>query len=291
MFRLGLGHFTERMTDQRKQQHTLVLGGTGKTGRRIVARLRGQGVPVRVGSRTARQPFDWTDPATWAPTLRDVNAVYLSYHPDLAEPGALKTVAAFTDLAVAAGVSRLVLLSGRGEEIARSAEEHVQAAGVEWTVLRSSWFNQNFSEDYLLEPVRGGEVVLPVGAVPEPFVDADDIADVAVAALTGHGHAGQLYELTGPRLLTFGEAIADIATSTGRTIELVQVSSEEYADGLAAAGVPAGTIELLTYLFTTLLDGRNARLSDGVTRALGRPPRDFADYATSTAATGVWGGA
>ncbi len=291
MFRLGLLLFTGRMANQRKQQHTLVLGGTGKTGRRIVARLRDQGVPVRVGSRAAQQPFDWTDPATWAPALRDVGAVYLSYHPDLSAPGALKTVSAFTDLAVAAGVSRLVLLSGRGEESAQTAEEHVQSAGVEWTVLRSSWFNQNFSEDYLLGPVRGGEVVLPVGAVPEPFVDADDIAEVATAALTDDKHAGQLYELTGPRLLTFGEAIAEISRVTGRTINFVRVSPDEYADDLAAVGVPAEAIDLLTHLFTTLLDGRNAQVADGVARALGRPPRDFADYATSTAATGVWGGA
>lgn len=276
------------MATQRKQQQILVLGGTGKTGRRIVARLQGQGVPVRVGSRSAQQPFDWTDQTTWAPILRDVDAVYISYYPDLAEPGALETVSAFTDLAVAAGASRLVLLSGRGQDRAQLAEKHVQSAGVEWTILRSGWFNQNFSEDYLLGPILGGEVVLPVGAVPEPFVDADDIAEVATAALTNNGHAGQLYELTGPRLLTFGEAIAEISAVTGRAVNFVQVSPEEYADGLAAVGVPAGAIELLTHLFTTLLDGRNAQVADGVARALGRPPRDFTDYATSTAATGVW---
>lgn len=276
------------MTTQHTQQQILVLGGTGKTGRRIVARLQGQGVPVRVGSRSAQQPFDWTDQATWAPALRDINAVYVSYYPDLAEPGALETVSAFTDLAVAAGVSRLVLLSGRGQDRAQLAEKHVQSAGVEWTILRSGWFNQNFSEDYLLGPILGGEVVLPVGAVPEPFVDADDIAEVATAALTNNGHAGQLYELTGPRLLTFGEAIAEISAVTGRAVNFVQVSPEEYADGLAAVGVPAGAIELLTHLFTTLLDGRNAQVAAGVARALGRPPRDFTDYATSTAATGVW---
>ncbi|WP_018251485.1 NAD(P)H-binding protein [Salinispora mooreana] len=279
------------MATQRTQQQILVLGGTGKTGRRVVARLQEQGLPVRVGSRSAQQPFDWTDQATWAPALRDMNAVYISYYPDLAEPGALETVSAFTDLAVAAGVSRLVLLSGRGQDSAQLAEKHVQSAGAEWTILRSAWFNQNFSEDYLLGPILGGEVVLPVGAVPEPFVDADDLAEVATAALTDDKHAGQLYELTGPRLLTFGEAIAEISTVTGRTINFVRVSPEEYADGLAAVGVSAEAIELLTHLFTTLLDGRNAQVTDGVARALGRPPRDFADYATSTAATGVWGGA
>lgn len=276
------------MTNEREQQTILVLGGTGKTGRRIVERLQGSGVPVRVGSRSAGQPFDWADRATWAPVLQGVGTVYVSYYPDLAVPGAPETVGAFTELAVASGVSRLVLLSGRGEDEAQASEKLIQSAGVEWTILRSSWFSQNFSEDYLLEPVLGGEVVLPVGNVPEPFVDADDIAEVAVAALTEDGHAGQVYELTGPRLLTFAQAIAEISTATGRRIEFVQVSSADYADALTADGVPQGVVELLMYLFTTVLDGRNAHLGDGVQRALGRQPRDFADYATDTAATGIW---
>ena len=274
------------MTNEQEQKSILVLGGTGKTGRRIVERLRGGGVPVRVGSRSAAQPFDWTDRTTWAAVLQDVGAVYVSFYPDLAVPGAPESVGAFADLAVASGVTRLVLLSGRGEEEAQAAEELIQSAGVDWTILRSSWFSQNFSEDYLREPVLSGEVVLPVGAVPEPFVDADDIADVAVAALTGDGHAGQLYELTGPRLLTFADAVGEIARATGRRIDLVPVSVEDYV--LAAEGVPGEVVELLTYLFTTVLDGRNARLADGVQRALGRSPRDFADYAKATAATGIW---
>ncbi|GAA5004993.1 NAD(P)H-binding protein [Actinopolymorpha pittospori] len=277
------------MTNTREQKTILALGGTGKTGRRIVERLQGSEVPVRIGSRSARQPFDWADRRTWAPVLRDVGAVYVSYYPDLAAPGAPETVGAFTELAVASGVSRLVLLSGRGEEEARASEKVVQSSGAEWTILRSSWFSQNFSEDYLLEPVLGGEVVLPVGDVPEPFVDADDIADVAVAALTEDGHSGQVYELTGPRLLTFAEAVAEISAATGRSIGFVQVSPEDYANALAGVGVPPEVVQLLTYLFTTVLDGRNAHLGDGVQRALGRAPRDFAAYAAGTAATGVWG--
>ncbi|MET7710835.1 NAD(P)H-binding protein [Micromonospora sp. NPDC005413] len=276
------------MTNERERNTILVLGGTGKTGRRIVKRLQESAVPVRAGSRSAAQPFDWANRATWAPVLQGVGTVYVSYYPDLAVPGAPETVGAFTELAVASGVSRLVLLSGRGEEEAQASEKLIQSAGVEWTILRSSWFSQNFSEDYLLEPVLGGEIVLPVGNVPEPFVDADDIAEVAVAALTEDGHAGQIYELTGPRLLTFAEASAEISTATGRRIEFVQVSPDDYAEALAAEGTPSGVVELLMYLFTTVLDGRNAHLDDGVQRALGRPPRDFAAYATATAATGIW---
>jgi uncharacterized protein YbjT (DUF2867 family) len=181
-----------------------------------------------------------------------------------------------------------VLVSGRGEEEAQRAEEVVQEAGAEWTIVRCAWFSQNFSENYLLEPLLDGEVVLPAGDVPEPFVDADDIADVAVAALTEDGHAGEVYELTGPRLLTFAEALAEIGEATGREIRFVPVSVEEYASALDGEDVPAEYVFLLTYLFSEVLDGRNAHLADGVRRALGREPRDFAEYAREAAATGVW---
>jgi uncharacterized protein YbjT (DUF2867 family) len=268
---------------------TLVLGGTGKTGRRVAQRLQASGHPVRVGSRTGQPPFDWNNPETWAAALRNVNAVYMTYYPDLAIPGAVDTVRAFTAQAVASGVQHLVLLSGRGEEEAQRAEQVVQASGVKWTILRCSWFAQNFSENYLVDAVRSGEVVLPAGDVGEPFVDADDIADVAVAVLTEEGHAGQLYELTGPRLLTFAEAIEEIAKATGRPMRYVQVPPEQYVSALAEQGLPDDFLWLLQYLFTTVLDGRNAHLTDGVQRALGRRPRDFNEYAREAATSGVWG--
>jgi uncharacterized protein YbjT (DUF2867 family) len=269
---------------------TLVVGGTGKTGRRVVERLEARGLPVRVGSRSGEPPFDWEDEATWAPALRDVGAVYVTYYPDLAAPGAANAVRSFAELAVESGVRRLVLLSGRGEEEARRAELAVQGVDAEWTIVRSSFFSQNFSESFFLEPILGGELALPVDGVAEPFVDAEDIADVAVAALTEDGHAGQLYELTGPRLLTFAEAVEEISLASGREIRYVPVSVEQFASALSRDRVPSEVVELLTYLFTEVLDGRNARLTDGVRRALGRKPRDFADYAREAAATGVWDG-
>ncbi|MDL4812927.1 NAD(P)H-binding protein [Actinomadura opuntiae] len=267
---------------------TLVLGGTGKTGRRVVERLEALDVPVRMGSRSADPGFDWTDETTWAPVLRDVEAVYLSYYPDLAAPGAPEAIGAFTAAAAAAGVRRVVLLSGRGEEEARACERVVRDSGLEWTVVRAAWFAQNFSEDYLLDPVRAGEVVLPAGDVPEPFADADDIADVAVAALTRDGHAGETYEVTGPRALTFAEAVAEIGRAAGRDIAYVQIGADDYAAALQEHGLPDEVIGLLTYLFTTVLDGRNAEPADGVRRALGREARDFSAYARETAATGIW---
>lgn len=273
------------------QKDIFVTGGTGKTGARIVARLKAQNLPVRVGSRNGQPPFDWENPATWGPALQDVSAVYIAYQPDLAVPGAVETIRAFTAQAVAANVQRLVLLSGRGEPEAQACEEIVQQAGVEWTVVRASWFSQNFSESFLLEAVLDGTIMLPVGDnILEPFIDVEDIADVAVAALTQDGHNGQLYELTGPRLMTFTQSTAHVAQATGRDIQYVQVTAEQYMEGMKQAGIPEDYIWLINYLFTTVMDGRNAYVMDGVQRALGRAPRDFAEYARETAATGVWNG-
>ena len=266
---------------------TLVVGGTGKTGRRVAERLWGR-LPVRLGSRSTDLPFDWTDPGTWRPALANVHAAYVSYHPDLAVPGTAALIGAFADTAVSAGVQQLVLLSGRGEPEAQRCEQAIREAGARWTIVRASWFCQNFSEGYLLEPILDGEVALPAGDVGEPFVDADDIAAVAVAALTDDRHDGQVYEVTGPRLLTFAEAIATIGAVTGRDVRYLQVSMDDYTAALSAAEIPDEVVGLIRYPFTELLDARNASVQDGVRRALNRPPRDFADYARDTADTGVW---
>ena len=276
------------MTHITDTQETLVLGGTGKTGRRVVQRLMARGVPTRIGSRSGEPRFDWEDRSTWAPVLEGVGSAYVSYYPDLALPGAVETVGSFAELAVESGVPRLVLFAGRGEPEAEKAEQAVRESGAELTIVRSTWFAQNFSEDYWVEGIRGGEVALPAGDVPEPFVDADDIADVAVAALTDDRHIGELYELTGPRLLTFADAVDEIAEAVGRDIHYVPISLEEFAAAAAAQDVPAEMVELLTRLFGEVLDGRNAHLMDGVQRALGREPRGFNEYARDAAATGVW---
>lgn len=268
---------------------TLVLGGTGKTGRRVVERLEGRGVPVRVGSRRGAPRFDWDDQGSWSAALEGAQAAYIAFVPDLAAPGAPATIQAFIDLAARSGVRRLVLLSGRGEEGALECEQIVQRSGLEWTVVRASCFNQNFSEGFLNDMMmESGVLALPVGDVREPFIDADDIADVAVAALAEDGHAGQVYEVTGPRLLTFTQAVAELAAASGRAVRFVQITREQFAAGLAEAGLPPEAIALMEHLFATIFDGRNAQLADGVQRALGRPPRDFGEYARHAAAAGAW---
>ena len=277
------------MTDsnQATTKPTLVLGASGKTGRRVVERLTAAGRPVRAASRSGKTRFDWNDQATWAPALVGVDAVYITYYPDLAFPGAADIVGTFADVAVANGVRRLVLLSGRGEEGARQAEVRVEKSGADWTLVRCAFFNQNFDEAFV-ESVRYGVLAVPGGDTAEPFLDADDIADVVFAALTEDGHIGQLYELTGPRLLTFTEVAAELSSATGREVQYLAVTPKEFTAELVTAGFPQEEAVPISELFAEVLDGRNSYLTDGVQRALGRPSRDFSDYARDTAATGVW---
>lgn len=266
----------------------LVLGASGKTGRRIVDRLESRGYPVRRGSRSAFPSFDWNNSANWDECLAGVEAVYISYAPDLAMPGATDAIQAFVNRAKRSGVKRVVLLSGRGEEEAQSCERIVKESGIDWSVVRASWFNQNFSEGAFVEMVQAGQITLPDVATPEPFVDAEDIADVAVAALTESGHTGEIYEVTGPRMLTLADVAAEISAASGRDVAFVPVPHEAFVAEIAASGAPKDVVWMLDYLFATVLDGRNAYLTNGVQRALGRPPRDFSDYARTVAATGIW---
>lgn len=262
----------------RKRQF-LVLGGTGTTGRRVARRLMARGYGVRIGSRSAAPVFDWENPKTWDACLHGAEAVYVCFQPDLAVPGAPETIGAFARRAARKGVRRLVLLSGRGEPEAEACEAALKSAGPEWTILRCAWFAQNFSENFFADGIADGELALPVGDVKEPFVDVEDIADVAVAALIEDAHAGRTYDLTGPRLLSFADAVAEIASAAGRDIAFVSVPIEPYAAALRAQGLDDGRVALIRYLFTSVLDGRNAKLGEGVIAALGRSPRDFRDYA------------
>jgi uncharacterized protein YbjT (DUF2867 family) len=277
------------VTTTSTNKQILVIGATGKTGRRVLQRLNERTIPALGVSFSSTPSFDWNNKATWEAVLNNITSVYISYYPDLAIPGAVDAVAQFSNLAVKKGVQKLVLLSGRGEAEARQCEEVVMDAGVDWTIVRASWFCQNFSEGNFLEPILAGHVALPAGNVGEPFIDADDIADVAVAALTESGHSKKIYEVTGPRLLTFEEAIAEIAKATGRDIKYEQVPMQAYADLLLQYGLPKDLIWLVTYLFTEVLDGRNETVADGVQQALGRKATDFSEYVRKTAATGVWG--
>ncbi len=284
-----------RNTENQKQETygarpVLVTSGTGKTGRRVVERLVARGVPVRSGSRRGDVPFDWADPSGWEAALSGAESAYVAYYPDLAAPGAPEAMTAFGRIAGRCGVRRLVLLSGRGEPQAVIAEEALRAAAAEaeLTVVRSAFFAQNFSEGALLDGVLGGEVVFPAGGSAEPFVDVDDLADVVVAALCGDAGAGAVHELTGPRALTFAEVAAELTGVTGRPVRYAAVTGPQYADLLARYGVPEDEAGFLAALFTFLLDGHNAPVTDGVKRVLGRDPKPFAAFAAEAARDGAW---
>lgn len=268
----------------------LVIGGTGKTGSRVAQRLEKAGLPVRIGSRSQQPSFDWNRSDTWEHALEGMERVYITYYPDLLAPGAEEAIGAFAGTAARLGVNRLVLLSGRGEEEAQRCEQAVLAAGVDTTILRASWFAQNFSESFLLDSVLESKIELPAGDVPEPFVDVEDIADAAFAALTEDRHVGKVYELTGPRSLSFAQAAAEISEALNRDVAYTQISHADFIGSMHEQKVPADITFVMDVLFGRVLDGRNAEPAFGVLEATGRPPTDFAEYVRRTAASGAWNG-
>ncbi|MFH0516034.1 NAD(P)H-binding protein [Streptomyces sp. M41] len=265
----------------------VVTGASGRTGSRVAGAARAAGLTVRAASRA--RGFDWEDPTTWAETLRDADAAYLMYPSDIGSPAAAEGVGALAREAVGLGVRRLVLLSARGEDQALPAEEALRSSGADWTVVRAAWFAQNFSEGPLVEGMRQGELVFPAGEVKEPFIDVRDIADVVTAVLTsGNRFTGRTLEVTGPRLLSWREAVAEISAAAGRPLTYTPVPTRAYGEALTGFGVPPEEAELLIEVFDTLMDGRNAHVTHDVHEVLGREPRDFADFARQAAAAGAW---
>ena len=259
----------------------LVLGATGKTGRRVVGRLRDRGVELRAASRSSETRFDWGDPGSWASAVRDVAAVYLI------APEEPKVIGGFVDQAVAAGVGMFVVLWGRGGAEGfgevfghgmAEAERAVQASGVAWSIIGANNFAQNFDEDLWYEPLRSGRLGLPAGGVREPFVDVEDVAEVAATLLTSDGYDGRRYDLSGPEALTFGDAVARIAAASGRTMSYADVSPAEYGAELRAQGYPEEVVKELNAMFDLLRAGVLAEPADGVRQVLGRDATPFAEY-------------
>lgn len=266
----------------------LIIGKNGKTGARVNQRLQALGYATRPVSRSTSPSFDWNNPATWASAIKGTRSAYVTYQPDLAVPQAEAMIKAFVKVAGENGLEHIVLLSGRGEEGAERAEDTLKASGMAWNIVRCSWFNQNFSENFMLEGILAGELILPETDTAEPFVDADDIADVAVAALTEPNHRNRLFELTGPRALTFAQCIDEISEALGRPVKYTPVPVDEYINGLREQGVPDDYQWLLRELFTVVFDGRNSNVMSGVEEALNRPPTDFKSYLQKTVESGVW---
>ena len=267
----------------------LVIGGTGKTGQKVVKRLSEAGHNVRIGSRSATPAFDWENPETWSQSMEGMDKVYITFQPDLAVPGALEAIEELTKKAKQSNVKKLVLLSGKGEREAELCEQVVIHSGLDYTIVRASWFNQNFSESFFLEPILEGFVALPQADAKVPYVDTDDIADVAVAALLGEEHNGKIYQLTGPRQLTFKEVIQEISDAIGRAIAFTPIALPAYTQVMKQQGVPADFVWLIEYLFSEVLGNpNNAEITHDIEKVLGRKPKDFSDYVKETAGTGIW---
>ncbi len=270
-----------------QDQPILVIGATGKTGSRVAAKLEAKGVSVRHGTRGASIPFDWENPETWGPALTGIKSAYVTYFPDLAFPGAVEKLEALCAVAKEKGVGHLVLLSGRGEHFAGVGEDIVRNSGIPSTIVRAAWFAQNFSESYLRDPILGGVLPMPGGMIEEPIIDIDDIADVVVASLTDLKHIGAHYEVTGPRLMTFADMADELSKATGRHVQHIPISFDDFYANIAQSGGDF-VADVFTSIARETLDGRNAYVTDGVERALGRKPTDFAEFAQKAAAAGLW---
>ncbi|WP_033959418.1 SDR family oxidoreductase [Psychroserpens jangbogonensis] len=273
----------------KNKSNILVIGGTGKTGRKVARKLIEIGHNVRIGSRSASPSFDWDNSETWSESMQGMDKVYITFQPDLAVPGALEAIEELTKQAKRCGVKKLVLLSGKGEREAELCEQVVIHSGLDYTIVRASWFNQNFSESFFLEPILEGFVALPQADVKVPYVDTDDIADVAVVALINKEHNGKIYQLTGPRVLTFKDVIKDISEVTGRDIAFTPIALPAYTKVMKQQGVPANFIWLVEYLFSEVLGNpNNSEITNDIENVLGRKPKDFSEYIKETAATGIW---
>ena len=248
----------------------LIIGKDGKTGHRVNQRLLKMGLDTRAVSRSADLAFDWEDRKTWPAALEGVGSVYVTYQPDLAIPQAASDIEAFVTLARQLGLEHIVLLSGRGEAGAQKAEEIVQSSGLDWNIVRASWFFQNFSESFMIEGILAGELVLPAGDTLEPFVDAEDIADVVVTTLTQQKYHNRLYELTGPRAMSFSECMKAVSIALQREVKYTQVPVDAYINVLQEEGVSKQMQWLLRELFTEVLDGRNSQVQGGGGRGVGK---------------------
>ena len=267
----------------------LVIGGTGKTGRRVVKGLSKLKQNVRIGSRSNDPAFDWNDPSTYAKALKGMDRAYIVFYPDLAVPGAKAAIQQLTEVALKEGLEKVVLLSGKGEKEAEECEQIVAHSGLNYTIVRASWFNQNFSESFLLDPILQGHVALPMPEAEIPFVDADDIAEVVIKVLLDDTYNGQTITVTGPRKLRFEEVVSIIAQGTGKEIHYQSVSLLEYKQAMKAAGLPDDYIWLFDYLFREVLGKpENQEVSNDIEAVLGRKAIDFNQYVNKTVASGIW---
>jgi uncharacterized protein YbjT (DUF2867 family) len=275
------------MTDSR--QMTLVLGGTGRTGSVVARKLIERGLGARTAARhDADVLFDWDDPATHARALEGVDRVYLVT--PVMRVRYADLVSDFLDLAAGTGVRHVTYLSTYGSDQAppevdiRAVELDLARRGdFTHSILRPAWVMQNFIDEHL--PVIEGAITVPAGVGAEAFVDAADIAAVAVETLVDpDAHAGAQYAPTGPQSLTVSDVADIIADVTGRPVTHNDIDAEAWIRGAIAAGfVPADYAVMLRWLTGTISSGHGSRPNDDVEKVTGRPPVTFWDFARRNA--------
>jgi uncharacterized protein YbjT (DUF2867 family) len=273
-----------------KMKHNiLVIGGTGKTGHRVAKGLTALGHNVTIGSRKGNPAFDWEDHSTFGPALKGMDRAYIVYYPDLAVPGAREAITRLTETALKEGLEKVVLLSGKGEKEAEACEEIVANSGLNYTLVRASWFNQNFSEGAFLDFVLAGQVALPMPDAKIPFVDAHDIAAVVTKVLVDDAYNGETIVVTGPEKLSFKQVVEIMDRAMDYRIDYTPISIEDFKAGMKAAGLPDSYVWLFGYLFEEVLGNPdNQELSNDVERLLGRKATSFEAFVRRTMATGIW---
>jgi uncharacterized protein YbjT (DUF2867 family) len=263
----------------------LIIGGTGKVGSRVTQYLTTAGHVARVASRTGGDVrFDWRDADSYRPAVEGADGIFI------VGPGSATdwspSLTRLLEVAAAAGVRRVVLLSARGVEflpdgaVAR-AERAVQDGSIPWTILRPSHFAQNFTEAMFV-PVDGA-VIAPVGDGAEPFVDVDDIAQVASTVFGSDDWRNEIIDISGPSALGFVDAVAVLAEHTGRPTRFEDESAEDHIARLRSANTPEGYIEWRMAMLGGIRSGADAYVSDGVERVLGRPATSFPEWAAREA--------
>ncbi|MFG2847087.1 NAD(P)H-binding protein [Kitasatospora sp. NPDC048296] len=268
---------------------TLVIGATGTTGSRVAAGLLAEGRRVKAASRSATPMagtqavrFDWNDPATWGEALDGVDRMYLI--PPIGSSDPAPVMLPFLRQARAAGVRRAVLLSSSAIPAGGPAVGQVHRVlpdlFEQWAVLRPSWFMQNFtgSTPHARSISEEGAIMSAAGEGRVGFVDAADIAAVAVRALTDEQAPDNDLILTGPQTLNYAEVAAIITEVTGRPVVHRQLTFEQLRDRWATE-IPLEFATLLADLDRAIADGAEDRTTDAVQRLTGRPPSTFRAFA------------
>ncbi|RDW58839.1 hypothetical protein BP6252_13315 [Coleophoma cylindrospora] len=301
----------------------LLLAGTGKIASRIARKLSLANLDspshqkyhillasrsTSIGSTSSTIPssrtglkvkFDWQDSSTFInpfsiseiEDIPPISVIFLVAPPFLDGFPPMKEL---IDLAVKRSVRRLVLLSGSVLEVGDGPllgriGDYVRSVGVEWVILRSTWFMENLSEMQHVDSIRDeNRIISAAGPGKLPFVSADDIAEVAYRALTDETSHNTTHLLLGPQLLSYDMVSEILSDALGRKISHEDITEAELAAGMCEAGLPEDYAIVLAQLDTAIREGAEARTNDVLPRLLGRPPILFEEYVKGCVSEGVW---